>query len=88
MSGGQIVAFLKGTAKDMNAARISGSPYGLLEKKSGHQCGGFSCDILCTGQGTSQKQYDVLRDAEGDASPTWGSPKTYPGIRVDECHIQ
>ena len=88
MSNGEIVSFLRGVAKDLNAARISGGPYGILRKQSGANCGGYSCDIICAGSGTSQKQFDVLLDAGGSQTPTWGSPKTYPGIRIDTCEIQ
>jgi hypothetical protein len=88
MSAGQILALLRGAAKDINAAGVSGGPYGILEKESGHNCGGYSCDIICAGQGTSQRQHDVLSDAEGEAGPMWGSPKRWPNIRVDTCHIQ
>ena len=33
---------------------------------------GFSCDILCSGNGGSQRQWDVLSDAEGAQLPKWG----------------
>jgi hypothetical protein len=88
MSEGELVSFLRGVAKDLNAAGISGGPYGILRKESGAQCGGFSCDIICSGSGTSQKQFDVLIDAGGAQTPLWGSPKTYPDIRVDICQVQ
>jgi hypothetical protein len=88
MSSGEILSFLRGVAKDINAAGISGGPYGILRKQSGSNCGGYSCDIICSGSGTSQKQYDVLLDAEGAQTALWGSPKTYPGIRVDICEVQ
>ena len=88
MSAGQILQLLRGAAKDINNAGTSGGPYGILEKESGHQCGGYSCDIICAGSGTSQRQHDVLADAEGAAKPLWGSPKRWPNIRVDTCVIQ
>jgi hypothetical protein len=87
MSSSQILSMLRAVARDLNNAGISGGPWGILEKESGHNCGGFSCDIICAGQGTSQRQHDVLIDAENTAEPTWGSPKRWPNIRVDECHI-
>jgi hypothetical protein len=79
---------MRGVAKDLNAAGIAGGPYGILRKQSGFNCGGFSCDIICAGQGSSQRQYDVLIDAGGRSEPTWGAPKTAPGIRIDICEIQ
>lgn len=71
MSTDQIVAFLEQTARDLTTAGINGAPFGLLEKTSGHQCNGFSCDILCSGQGSSQRQWDVLSDAEGSQNPVF-----------------
>ena len=88
MSSSQVLSFLRGVARDLNAAGISGGPYGILRKQSGSNCGGYSCDIICAGNGTSQRQYDVLLDAEGSQTAVWGSPKTSPNIRVDICEIQ
>jgi hypothetical protein len=88
LSTDQILPFMRGVAKDLNAAGIAGGPYGILRKQSGFNCGGFSCDIICAGQGSSQRQYDVLIDAGGRSEATWGAPKTAPGIRVDICEIQ
>lgn len=88
MNSSQLVAFLKGVAKDLNAKGISGGPFGILRKGGGHNCDGYSCDIICSGQGTSQKQWDVLSDAEGAQYPAWNGPHTYPNIRVDVCEIQ
>lgn len=69
MSSTQIVAFLTQSAKDLNAAGIPGRPFGILVKDGGHQCNGFSCDILCAGNGSGQRQWDVLGDAEGAQVP-------------------
>ncbi|CAN5883282.1 hypothetical protein BH24ACI5_BH24ACI5_15190 [soil metagenome] len=88
MSKDQILGFLRTVAQALNRNGIGGGPYGILRKESGNQCGGYSCDIICVGQGTSQLQYDVLGDVEGAQSPGWGSPHTYPGIRIDVCEIQ
>jgi hypothetical protein len=88
MSDGEIVALLKGVASDLNKANIAGGPFGILEKGSGANCNGYSCDIICSGQNNSQKQWDVLGDAEGAAYPTWSGPHTVPNIRVDTCEIQ
>ena len=49
-----------------NAAGVSGGPFGILEKASGNNCGGYSCDIICSGQGNAQKQWDVLIDGGCD----------------------
>ncbi len=88
MSSSEMVTFLRGVAHDLNAAGIGGGPFGLLRKQSGSSCGGYSCDIICAGQGTSQKQWDVLGDADGAQTPAWIGPKEYPNIRVDLCEIQ
>lgn len=87
MGSGELVSFLKGVAKDLNA-KVGGGPYGVLRKGGGHNCGGYSCDIICAGQGNSQRQWDVLSDSEGAQYPVWNGPHTYPGIRVDACEIQ
>ncbi len=88
MSESQLLEFLRATAKSLNRNAISGAPFGVLRKDGGSSCGGYACDIICAGQGTSQRQYDVLGDAEGAQDPGWGPPKTYPNIRVDVCEIQ
>jgi len=72
MSASQIVDFLGLIASDLNASGINGAPFGLLVKTSGHQCNGFSCDIMCSGNGSGQRQFDVLSDSEGAQLPKWG----------------
>src|SRR6185295_17986613 len=88
MNDAEIVTFLKGVAADLNKAGISGGPFGLLRKSNGASCGGFSCDIVCTGQGSSQKQWDILGDSDGAQTPAWIGPKVSPDIRIDTCSIQ
>ena len=83
-----MVSFLRGVAVDLNANGIGGGPFGVLRKSGGSSCNGYSCDIICSGQGTAQQQWDVLGDMEGAQVPGWGGPKTYPDIRVDTCEIQ
>jgi hypothetical protein len=85
MSHGEVIAFLSGSAEDMNNARVGGGPFGILRKGSGNNCNGYSCDIICAGQGNAQRQYDVLID---ERFVTWGSPMVAPGIRQDVCEIQ
>ena len=86
MSDSQLVAFLKGSASDITRLGTAGGPWGILEKTSGANCEGFSCDILCLGNGSGQVQRDVLIDAEGAQTPTWGSPIGSPAIRP--CQAQ
>jgi hypothetical protein len=88
MSRDQMVSFLRSTAQSLNRNGIGGGPFGLLRKEGGNQCLGYSCDIICAGQGNGQRQYDVLGDIEGAQSPGWAGPHTVPHIRVDVCEIQ
>ncbi len=85
MSSSQHVSFLKDVARDLNAKGFAPGGFGLLAKSSGSSCNGFSCDVICAGQGTAQQQWDVLGDSEGAANPTWNGPHTYGSIRVDTC---
>jgi hypothetical protein len=88
MSDGQLLEFLIASAKSLNRNGIPGGAFGILRKSGGANCGGYACDIICAGQGNDQRQHDVLGDAEGAQDAGWGSPKTYPNIRVDVCVIQ
>lgn len=78
-----IVTFLKATASSLNTAGIPGGPFGILLKPGGHNCNGYSCDVLCAGNGPGQRQWDVLGDAGGQSIPTW-SPIENPAVRVCE----
>ena len=88
MSSGQTVEFLRAVARSLNSNGISGGAFGILRKGSGSSCAGYACDIICSGQGNGQRQWDVLGDAEGAQTPGWEGPHTAPGIRVDACEIQ
>jgi hypothetical protein len=88
MSNGQIVGFLTSTAQSLNRNHIAQGPFGLLRKGGGNNCGGYSCDIICSGQGNAQKQWDVLGDSDGAQRPSWNGPETVPHIRVDTCSIK
>jgi hypothetical protein len=87
MSNDQVVQFEKSVASDLNKSSIGGGPYGLLRKSSGASCGGYACDIICTGQGSGQKQWDILGDSDGAQTPAWNGPNTTPNIRVDSCDV-
>ena len=87
MTASQTVAFLRGVATDLNAKRVDGYPFGILSK-SDSACNGYSCDIICAGNGNSQRQWDVLLDGDpnsGAAIPTWNS---LAAIVVRSCEIQ
>lgn len=84
MNHDERLAFLRGAVRDFNVHGVPGGPFGLLRKASGNNCGGYSCDVICAGQGSQQQQWDVLRDEE---HPVWGGP-IEGSIRVDICEIQ
>jgi hypothetical protein len=88
MSPGQLLEFERAVARSLNANGISGGPYGILRKAGGANCNGYSCDIICAGQGNDQGQWDILGDAEGAQNPAWNGPNRVPNIRVDVCEIQ
>jgi hypothetical protein len=88
MSSADLVNFLRGVARDLNSAGIAGGPFGILRKRNGANCGGYSCDIICAGQGSGQRQWDVLGDSDGAQTPAWIGPHTGSRIRVDTCEIQ
>jgi hypothetical protein len=81
------VLWLSRIARDFNFAGVPGGPYGILQKRTGNNCEGYSCDILCSGQGNNQLQFDVLVN---DEIPVWGGggSDVHDGIRVDVCEIQ
>lgn len=85
MSAGDKVNMLRGVARELNARGFSDGPFGILVKTSGTQCNGYSCDIICSGNGSGQRQWDVLVDADNTASPIWASVAT-PTVRP--CEIQ
>lgn len=85
MDHGELVAFLKAIADSLNRNGIPGGRFGLLQKSSGANCGGYSCDIICSGNGGGQRQWDVLGDAEGAQAPRWAEVST---ITVRVCEIR
>jgi hypothetical protein len=88
MSAPQMNAFLRSVAQSLNRNGIGGGPFGILRKGSGTNCLGYSCDIICAGQGNGQRQWDVIGDIEGAQAPGWAGPHVWPHIRVDACEIQ
>jgi len=85
MSSSQLVDFLRATARSLNRNGIAGRPFGVLRKGGGHNCNGYSCDVICAGNGGGQRQWDVLGDSDGAQYPVWGE---IPHVRVDVCEIQ
>ncbi len=68
MSRDEALAFLRGTARDLNLGGFAGGPFGILPKSSGNNCGGYSCDIICVPGGGA---WDVLYDFEGAQNAIW-----------------
>lgn len=79
-----VVAFLRGVAARLNAAGIDGGPFGILVKTGGHNCHGYSCDIICAGNGSGQRQWDVLVDVGGASTPIWQGPLSQIAVRPCE----
>ena len=88
MSTAQMLEFVKATVRSLNRNGISGAPFGILRKEGGHNCGGYSCDVICSGNGGGQRQWDILGDIEGAQDPRWAGPNTGSSIRVDLCFVQ
>ena len=65
------VEFLRRIAYDLGRASAEHAPYGLLLKSSGHNCYGYSCDIICSNTGGVHRQWDVLSDENGAQIPVW-----------------
>lgn len=86
MSSSQTVTFLRAVARSLNASGIGGGPFGILVKTSGSNCDGYSCDIICAGNGGSQRQWDVMIDSDGAQIPVWDGPLST--IAVRPCEIQ
>jgi hypothetical protein len=86
MSHSQMFTFMQSVASSLNRNSISGGPFGILRKASGENCNGYSCDVVCAGQGGGQRQWDVLGDINGAQTPGWG--QISGPIRVDVCEIQ
>lgn len=86
MNTDQIVSFLSQTARDLTAAGIDGRPFGLLVKTTGHQCNGLSCDIVCSGNGSGQRQWDILSDADGAQRPVFSEITGAKVVRT--CNVQ
>lgn len=85
MDAGQLITFLRNVASDLNKAGTWGAGYGLLRKSGGGNCGGYSCDIICRGNGTSQQWWDVLLDSDGVQTPVWGGPNANGNPNAPVC---
>lgn len=80
---GQRLALMRAIADELNVD--AGQPlYGVLVKRTGNNCGGYSCDVICSGQGADQRQWDVLEDETRPAFNEVGQA----GMRRDVCEIR
>ena len=74
-SPSELVALLKGVAHDLNATGYPGGPYGVLQKTSGANCNGYSCDIICVANGPLFDVFidgpDATQNYAGTAVPSW-----------------
>lgn len=67
----ELPEFLAKVAYDLNRAGMEHAPYGRLIKTTGNNCHGYSCDIICSGQGNGQRQWDILIDEDEAQIPVW-----------------
>lgn len=74
---------LRAIAQRLNAEGAPGGPFGLLVKTTGTNCHGYSCDIVCAGQGAGQRQWDVLVDSQ---EPAWNEVDRARMV-VRQCEI-
>lgn len=86
MSHSQMYDLMVAIVQSLNRNGIGGGPFGILRKQSGTNCNGYSCDIICSGNGGGQRQWDVLGDIDGAQSPGFSGP--IPTIRQDVCEIR
>jgi hypothetical protein len=85
MNDDELVQFMRDVADSLNRNNIPGGRFGLLQKTSGSNCGGYSCDIICSGNGGSQRQWDVLVDVGGSQGASWSEVSN---ITVRVCEIR
>jgi hypothetical protein len=79
----ELIQFMKEVAFDLNRAIFSDKGgYGVLIKTEGNNCLGYSCDIICEGNGGDQNQFDILQD---ERIPQWS--EVGDGIVVRQCEI-
>lgn len=75
----EVAVIIQTIVRDLNAEGVAEGPFGRLIKTSGTSCGGYSCDIVCVGNGAVQKQWDVLENAvDKDGTPGTAEPRWTP----------
>lgn len=78
----ETIQFMKEVAFDLNRMNFSDKGgFGVLIKTIGNNCLGYSCDIICEGNGGDQNQYDILID---EAIPAWNEVSE---VTVRPCEI-
>lgn len=86
MSHDQMFTFVRAVAQSLNRNGIGGGPFGILRKEAGTSCNGYSCDVVCSGQGGGQRQWDVLGDIDGAQRAGFG--EITGTKRIDACEVQ
>ena len=86
MSHDQMFQYVKAVAQSLNRNGISGAPFGILRKAGGTNCNGYSCDVVCSGNGGGQRQWDVLGDIDGSQNAGFG--EITGTKRIDACEVQ
>ncbi|MEX1129958.1 MAG: hypothetical protein WD227_17355 [Vicinamibacterales bacterium] len=76
--------YVKRIAYDLNRGGFEHRPYGILVKDTGNNCNGYSCDIVCSGEGGGQRQWDVLEDEDLKQAPVWNR---VPEISARPCEF-
>lgn len=91
MDDEQKVAFMMSAAATLNLKGIEGGPFGVLLKDGGTRCMSngvaYSCDIVCSGQGAQQRQWDVLAAQETEQRPVWEEVDRAKGLVERPCEI-
>jgi hypothetical protein len=78
----ETIQFMKEVAFDLNQLNLSDKGgFGIAVKTTGNNCLGYSCDILCEGNGDDQNQYDILID---ERIPNWAEVSE---VTVRFCEI-
>ena len=78
----ETIQFMREVAYDLNRANLSSKGgFGVLIKTEGNNCLGYSCDIICEGNGGDQNQFDILID---ETIPNWGEVDE---VTVRVCEI-
>lgn len=86
LSRADVVEYMRASIRQLNRRGIDGAPFGLAVKTGGNTCVSYSCDVICSGQGPGQRQWDLVSDFEGDQSAVFHQvPPEKVAVRVCEA---